>query len=603
MEQTIVALFYQRAKLHPEKLAILWNKRGEWQHILWKEYLRHVWNAAYGLLELGFKAGDRANIIGINRPEWFYSDLAILSNGGISVPIYHTNTAKQVEYISQHSEASVIFVENQVQLDKVLSIRSQLPALKKIIIWTRAETRNDPMIMDFEELELLGEKAIAKHYNAIEKRMADIKLDDVATIVYTSGTTGPPKGAMISHRNIVWTCDALTRANDYFDTDMYMSYLPLSHIAERIGIYYSSIFTDGTVGIPESLDKLAADIKVIQPHIMFAVPRVMEKFYAGIKGALSQTKGLKKKVIDFAINTGNQWVRHLESNPANFKPHIILRYKRKIADKLVYSKLKHELGFSRGRLLIAGGAPVPPEILRFFHSINIPLCVVYGQTEVTGPTSIHEHGHIKFDTAGPPVPGVEVKIAPDKEILVRGGNVFLGYFKNPEATSEALKDGWLYSGDIGELDTDGHLKVTDRKKDLIITSGGKNISPSNIESLLKSNPLISQAVVIGDKRPYLTALITLNLENVQKFAKEKAIKDMDLKTLSSHPEIKKAISEFISKVNNELAQYETIKKFTILDKDFTQEADELTPTLKVKRKVVNEKYASIINSMYETNNM
>jgi long-chain acyl-CoA synthetase len=598
MEQSIISIFYERAKLHPDKLAIVWNKKGDWQHIPWKEYREHVSNASYGLLSLGFKPGDRANIIGANRPEWFYSDLAILGNGGISVPVYQTNTPKQIEYISRHSESSFIFLENRSQLDKIMAVRSQLPALKKIIIWDKPDSTNETSVITFEELERLGEKAKTGQSGTVERRAQDIKLHDTATIVYTSGTTGPPKGAMISHRNIVWTCDALTKANDYFDTDMYMSYLPLSHIAERIGIYYSSIYTDGTIGIPESIDKLAADIKVLQPHLMFAVPRVMEKFYAGIKAAFSQTKGLKKGIIDFAVNTGNQWVRHMERSS---NPPAILKLKRKIADKLVYSKLKHELGFSRGRLLIAGGAPVPSEILRFFHSINIPLCVVYGQTEVTGPTSIHEHGHIKFDTTGPAVPGVEVKIAPDREILVKGGNVFMGYFKNPEATNEALKDGWLYSGDIGELDKDGHLKVTDRKKDLIITSGGKNISPSNIESMLKSNPLISQVVVIGDKRPFLTALFTLNLENLQKFAKEKGIRDTTMQALAKHPEIYTIISDFVSKINSDLAQYETIKKFTILDRDFTQDADELTPTLKVKRKVVNEKYAGIIEGMYSKN--
>ncbi len=598
MEQSIVALFYQRSKLHPEKPAITWNKKEQWHHIPWKEYREHVIDASYGLLSLGFRPGDRANIIGTNRPEWFYSDLAILSNGGASVPVYQTNTPAQIGYIAQHSESTIIFAENKTQLDKVLSIRSQLPNLKKIIVWDKVEGTTDPAVITFEELEGLGEKARAEQPGSVEKRIQDINAQDLATIVYTSGTTGPPKGAMISHHNIVWTCDALTKANDYFDTDMYMSYLPLSHIAERIGIYYSSIYTDGAVGIPENLDKLASDIKVIQPHIMFAVPRVMEKFYAGIKAAFSQTHGFKKKVIDFALNTGGQWVEYLGKD---VPPSAFLKLKRKIADKLVYSKLKHELGFSRGRLLIAGGAPVPPEIIRFFHSINIRLCVVYGQTEVTGPTSIHEHGHVKFDTTGPAVPGVQVKIAPDGEILVKGGNVFMGYFKNPEATNEALRDGWLHSGDIGELDLQGHLKVTDRKKDLIITSGGKNISPSNIESMLKANPLISQVVVIGDKRSYLTALFTLNAENVLKFAKAQGINETGMPSLSKHRVINQAVSEFVSKINNDLAQYETIKKFAILDRDFSQEADELTPTLKVRRKVVNEKYAAVIEGMYNKN--
>ncbi len=598
MEQSIVSLFYQRATLHPEKLALLWNKKGDWQHIPWKEYREHVTNAARGLFALGFMPGDRANIIGTNRPEWFYSDLAILSNGGISVPVYQTNTAQQIQYIAHHSEASFIFLENSTQLAKVLSVRPQLPSLKKIILWESTDSTGDPQVMTFDQLESLGEKAQAEHSGAVEKRIKDIQPGSTATIVYTSGTTGPPKGAMLSHSNLVWTCDALTKANAYFDTDMYMSYLPLSHIAERIGIYYSSIFTDGTVGIPESLERLAADIKIIQPHVMFAVPRVMEKFYAGIKAAFSQAQGVKKRIIGFAVDTGNQWVKHLENAPQGAPPPVLLRLKRAIADKLVYSKLKHELGFSRGRLLIAGGAPVPPEILRFFHSINIPLCVVYGQTEVTGPTSIHEHGHIRFETTGPAVPGVEVRIAADHEILVRGGNVFMGYFKNPEATRETLKDGWLYSGDIGVLGTDGHLRVTDRKKDLIITSGGKNIAPSNLESMLKSNPLISQAVVIGDRRPFLTAIITLNQENLQKFAQEKGIAKSSGSGLEKAPEVNAAISGFVAKVNSELAQYETIKKFTILDHDFTQDADELTPTLKVKRKVVNEKYAGIIEAMY-----
>ncbi len=600
MEQSIVALFYQRAKQHPEKLAVMWNMKGQWHHILWKEYREHVYNASYGLLSLGFKPGDRAGIIGANRPEWFYSDLAILGNGGVSVPVYHTNTAKQVEFISRHSESSILFAENKSQLDKVMAAKANLPSLHKIILWEPGDKTDDPAIMTFDELEELGIKARSEQSGAIEKRIQNIKTEALATIVYTSGTTGPPKGAMLSHHNIVWTCDALTKANDYFDTDMYMSYLPLSHIAERIGIYYSSIHTDGAVGIPENLDKLAADIKVIQPHTMFAVPRVMEKFYAGIKAAFSHATGFKKRILDFAVNTGNQWVVCIEKGT---QPSAFLKLKRKIADKLVYSRLKHELGFSRGRLLIAGGAPVPPEIIKFFHSINIPLCVVYGQTEVTGPTSIHEHGHVKFDTTGPAVPGVEVKIAPDGEILVKGGNVFMGYFKNQEATDESLKDGWLFSGDIGEIDKEHHLKVTDRKKDLIITSGGKNISPSNIENMLKSNPLISQAVVIGDRRSYLVALFTLNAENLMKFAQEHDVNDFDgskgfssSSTLSGA--VNRAISEFVSRVNGDLAPYETIKKFSVLEKDFSQETDELTPTLKVRRKIVNEKYAEVIEKMY-----
>lgn len=598
MEQSIVSLFFQRATLHPEKLAMVWNKKGDWQHISWKEYREHVTNAARGLFALGFLPGDRANIIGTNRPEWFYSDLAILSNGGVCVPVYQTNTPQQIAYIARHSEASFIFLENKAQLDKVMAVRTQLASLKKIIIWESADSPGDPLVITFDQLEGLGEKAEAEHPGAVEKRIKDIRSVSLATIIYTSGTTGPPKGAMISHSNITWTCAALIRANEVFDTDMFMSYLPLSHIAERIGIYYLSIFTDGTVGMPESLEKLAADIKVIQPHIMFAVPRVMEKFYAGIKAAFSQVHGLKKRILGFAVNTGNQWVKYLESAPQGARPPLLLRFKRAAADRLVYAKLKHELGFSRGRLLIAGGAPVPPEILRFFHSINIPLCVVYGQTEVTGPTSIHEHGHIKFETTGPALPGVDVRIAPDHEILVRGGNVFMGYYKNPEATRETLKDGWLYSGDIGDLGADGHLRVTDRKKDLIITSGGKNIAPSNIESMLKSNPLISQAVVIGDRRPFLTALFTLNQENLRKFAHEHGIAATGEHGLEQDPAINTAVTGFVAQVNSGLAQYETIKKFTILDHDFTQDTDELTPTLKVKRKVVNEKYADIIEAMY-----
>ncbi len=596
METSIVNVFNGRVSEHPDKVAIMWNNKGKWQNVTWKEYNEHVTNVAYGLLGLGMKTQDRVALIGTNRPEWFYSDLAILSNGAVSVPVYHTNTSKQVEYITVHSEAVFIFVENKMQLDKLISIRSSIPNIKKIIVWEMPQDVNDPLIISLDKLEAIGKEARETQSGVVEKRTREINSESLATIVYTSGTTGPPKGAMLSHNNIVWTCDALTKANDYSDTDVYMSYLPLSHIAERIGIYYMFIYTNGTVGIPESIDKLANDIKVIQPHVMFAVPRVMEKFYAGIKVAISHTTGTKKKIVDFAIRTGNQWVAHIEKGTA---PSAGLKLKRNIADIVVYKKLKHELGFSRGRLLIAGGAPVPSEILKFFHSINIPLCVVYGQTEVTGPTSIHEHGHIKFDTTGPAVPGVSVKIAPDGEILVKGGNVFMGYYKNPESTLETLRDGWLYSGDIGEIDKDGHVKVTDRKKDLIITSGGKNVSPSNIESMLKANPMISQVVVIGDKRAYLTALLTLNSENVIKFAKENGINETNTEALSKHPKINQAISEFVEKVNNELARYEGIKKFTLLPKDFSQETDELTPTLKVRRKIVNEKYKEFIEKMYK----
>ena len=596
-EDTIPTLFQTTAKKYDERVALRKKEYGIWTDISWREYAENVKHLALGLLSLGLKKGECVTLIGENRPEWLYADLAIMSAGGITSAIYTTNSPEQCEYIIQHSEARFHIAEDEEQLDKVLKTRDNLPNLEKIIIIDMEGLKHfkDPMVMSIEELAQSGRDLEERDPALFETRLNEPNPEDTALLIYTSGTTGPPKGAMLSHANILWTTEAMREATPFYESDELLSFLPLSHIAERMFSVFLAMRYGYTVNFIENTDTVTQNMVEVSPTVFFAVPRIWEKYYSTISIRMSDTTWLKRSLYYLSLKIG---AKVAELKLSNKKVPLLWRVIYLLVHFSIFRKLKEKLGFDRVRLAISAAAPISPDVLRYYQSIGIPLRELYGQTEDCGPTSVHLSENIKIGTVGQAIPGVEIRIADDGEILVKGPNVFQGYFKNPEATREALKDGWLHSGDMGELDEEGYLKITDRKKDLIITAGGKNIAPQNIENQLKFSPYINDAIVIGDRKKYLTALIMIDEDNVVKYAQDNRIPFTTYADLSKNPEITRLIAKEVEKVNKTLAHVETIKKFTLFDKRLDEEDGELTPTMKVKRKYINEMYKDVIDSMY-----
>ena len=595
--ETIPQLFQRRVDELGDRVALRQKLFGLWKDVSWREYGRQVRETACGLVELGLEPGDCVAVIGENRPEWIYADLGIMAAGGITVGIYTTNAAEEVRYILEHSQARYYIVENEEQLDKALMVREDLPDLKKIVVIDMEGLRKfkDPMVISFEELLALGRERDRTEPDLFEKRLNASKPDSVALLIYTSGTTGPPKGAMLTHDNIIWTTGTLKAVLDVRDTDEVVSFLPLSHIAERMFSVFLPLRYRFTVNFIENTDTVTQNVVEVSPTVFFAVPRIWEKYHSAIFIRMQDATFFKRIMFGLAMKIGTKYA---DVKLAHVPIPLRLRVGFFLAHFLVFRKLKKRLGFERVRLAVSGAAPISPDVLKFYHSIGIPLREVYGQTEGSGPTSIHRGRDIKAGTVGPPLPGVEVKIAPDGEILVKGGNVFKGYFRNPEATAETLVDGWLHSGDVGEFDENGFLLITDRKKDLIITSGGKNVAPQNIENQLKFSPYINDAVVIGDGRKYLAALIIIDEDNVVKYATDNKIQYTTYATLTQASEVTKLIQTEVDRVNKELARVEQIKKFRILPKKLLEEDGEVTPTMKVKRKYINETFSDLIESLY-----
>ncbi|MFH1626290.1 MAG: AMP-binding protein [Pseudomonadota bacterium] len=598
-EDTIPTRFQTRVQKYGDRVALRKKEYGIWKDISWNEYGENVKYVSLGLISLGLKKGECVTLIGENRPEWLYADLGIMSAGGVTSAIYTTSSPEQCEYIIGHSEARFHIAEDEEQLDKVLEVRVNLPKLEKIITIDMEGLKHfrDPMVISLDELIGLGRDLEERDPNLFEARLNEPDAQDTALLIYTSGTTGPPKGAMLSHANILWTSGAIDAALPLYDTDELLSFLPLSHIAERMFSVFCAITYGYTVNFIENTDTFTQNMVEVSPTVFFAVPRIWEKYFSTIAIRMSDSTWLKRLIYYVSWKIGGKVA---ELRLAKQKVPFLWRGIYFFVYLGVFRKLKERLGFDRTRVAISAAAPISPDVLRYYHCIGVPLREIYGQTEDCGPTTIHLGDNIKIGTVGQPIPGVEVRIAEDGEILVKGPNVFQGYFKNPEATSQTLKDGWLHSGDVGELDEEGYLKITDRKKDLIITAGGKNIAPQNIENQLKFSPYINDAIVIGDRRKYLTALIMIDEDNVVKYAQDNRIPFTTYADLSKNSEIKRLIAKEVEKVNNTLSSVETIKKFTIFDKRLDEEDGELTPTMKVKRKYLNEMYRDVIESMYKT---
>lgn len=600
---TIPHRLLNQAARSPSSIAYQAKRDGRWHPTTWRTYADEVRAAARALIALGFPPGGKVAILGFNRPEWVILDLAAMMAGGAAAGIYTTCSPEEVQYIVHHSEAHVVLVEDATQLAKVLSERARLPLLKWIVVM-RGGTAHGEATASADDGVLRWDDFVAKgapeRDTELDERLAALEPDGLATLIYTSGTTGPPKGVMLSHHNLAWTAQLLLDAGGgAVDGDTSLSYLPLSHIAEQMSTIHMPVTAGATVYFAESLEKVADNLKEARPTVFFGVPRIWEKFHAVLTAKLAEPTGTKRKLIDWARKVASGVNAHKDRGAAIPR---LLQLQYALANRLVLQKIKQALGFDRARALISGAAPIAPDVLAFFASIDLPIREIYGQSEDSGPTSYNLPGRTRIGSVGPPLPGLEVKIADDGEILVRGPNVFLGYYKEPEATAETVKDGWLATGDLGSLDSDGFLTITGRKKEIIITAGGKNITPKNIEAALKQSPLVAEAVVIGDRRKFLTALITIDDAAATKLlaagAPAPATEASAPSALATTPEVRTAIQQQVDEVNRSLARVEQIKKFAILPRSFAIATGELTPTLKLKRKVIAQVWAKEIDEMY-----
>jgi long-chain acyl-CoA synthetase len=588
-------LFFSQVKRYQEKVALRHKDYGIWKRISWNEYGKMVRIVAAGLIAMGVERGDKVSILGENRPEWLFCDLGTMSIGGVTVGVYPTSAPDQIAYVAGHSESKILFIENEEQVDKILQILPEL-RVKKVIVWDPKGLWgfSQERIIFFEEFLKVSGAFLEQNPDCVERRLAEIRQEDTAMIIYTSGTTGRPKGAMISHNNILSMTESYIRTNPGFETDEALSYLPLAHIYENLISLFQAIRNGGTVNFVESMDTLPHNLKEVSPTIFASVPRIWEKFASMIALRMDDSTYLKRLLYKISIKTGLQYIRS-SGNPGERFRWGLLYWP---LYGLVLYHLKKQLGLERVRVAICGAAPASPELFEYYNAIGVPLREGYGQTESTGVIAIQRIDRPRWGYVGEIVPGVEVKIAEDGEILAKGANVFKGYFKNPELTAETVKDGWLHTGDVGSLE-DGFLKIMDRKKDIIITAGGKNITPAFIENKLKFSSYVQDAVVIGEGRKFLSALILIDEDNVTKYAQDNRIPFTTFEDLSQNSEIQQLIDREVVKVNKTLSQVESIKKFALLPRRFYEEDGDVTPTKKVKRRFLEKRYADLIESMYK----
>lgn len=589
-EATILHHLERHAKERGSRAALHDKVTGSWRSTSWHEYNRLTRQAARALLATGFGDGQVVTILGANRPEWVISAIAAMRVGGISAGIYTSCSAEEIGYIISHSESPLLVVETLEQLDRVFEAWANTPQLQTVVLMDGAGSHDDPRVLSWADFLARGDEIDEAE---IDRRLETLRPEQVADFIYTSGTTGPPKAVMLTHENLEWTATQLGKSVELSSDDVALSYLPLSHIAEQTNSMLMALVFGYQVHFCHDGLQLADYLKETRPTLFFGVPRVWERFEAGVKGQLSQAEGPKAKIATWAQSVATKFIT---AENAGQEPGAALKLQHSIAHKLVLSKIHVALGLDRTRIFVSGAAPIPASTLEFLSSVGMPVVELYGQSEDSGPTTTNLPGANKLGTVGRPVDGVEVKLAEDGEILVRGKNVFAGYYKNPEATDETLIDGWLHSGDLGSFDADGYLSIIGRKKDIIITSGGKNIAPQNIEEALSSIDLVGTAVVIGEQQRFLIALLTLEPEAAGRFADEHGL---EVGAVHDSPQVRAFLEDAITKeVNPLMARVEHIRNFAVLPHDFSTETGELTPTFKVKRNVVNEMYADQIAATY-----
>jgi len=584
--KTLADLLPRAAEMYGDAPAVSYKEGGAWVSRSFNDVLETVRSLSLGLIDLGVEKGDKVSILANTRQEWTYFDFAGLAAGAVVVPIYQTNSPEECQYVLENSDAKVVVVEDDEQMEKVRAVRDRLPLLEHVVRMTG--TSDDAISM--EELAQRGAGRDAAEWEA---RWSSVTPADVCTFIYTSGTTGPPKGCVITHGNYRAMLDMVNENSVIENEDVTYLYLPLAHSFALL-IQLGSFDLGATLAYWERDPlKIMPNLAELKPTYFPSVPRIFEKIYTAATSGVEKIGGLKKVIFNWAIKVGK---RMREVERSGRQPGFLLRKQYAFADKQVLSKIRGLFGGNL-RLAVSGAAPINPEILRFFDAAGVLVLEGWGMTETSTAATISTPEDFKIGTIGKPFPGCEVKIAEDGEILVKGPNVFQGYYKNEEATRETIVDGWLHTGDIGEVDAEGFIKITGRKKDIIITAGGKNITPANLENEIKQHPLVSQCVVVGDRRPYLVALVTLDPEEVVAYAKEHGLPE-DVEQLAANGEIRKAVEDHVAEINEKFARVEQVKKIAILPRDLSQEDGELTPTLKVKRAVVAAKHEPEIEQLY-----
>lgn len=602
--ELLLDVFANHVRDHAERTAMRAHRAFGWESISWGVYGRMVDELAIALIDCGIEAGDRISVLSSNRPEWHVSDLAIMSVGAVTVPLYPTAASSQLAYLLGHSRSRLCFVENQQQLDRIAEHFPELPDLERIVLIDTAreshvetiptDPKAQPVTLSFEQLLVRG-RAERAGGNLLNARRAVIEPSDIATIVYTSGTTGPPRGAELTHANLMATVAMITSVLSLGSDDRFLSFLPLSHIAERIVSHVGQIVSGGETWFARNISTVAEDLLACRPTVFFAVPRVWEKLRDSLSARLRELPLPLRLAIDQKQRVTDRCEAVAQTGRA---PALTDRVQQVLFDRTIGNGIRRRVGLDQSRLLLSGAASIDDDLVRWLHEMGITVGQVYGQTEVCGPTTMSRPGRVRIGTVGSPLPGEEVVIAGDGEVLVRGPNVCRGYFEDAAKTAELIDaQHWLHTGDIGAFDGEGNLRITGRKKDLIATSHGKKIAPQEIENRLRADRFISQAVVIGEGRPYLVALVTVDADALIDWATARN-KPLDSELLASDPDVRGEIDKAFARVNADFSNAEQVKKWAVLDRDFTVEAGELTPTLKIVRPVVSQHYAERIEELY-----
>jgi long-chain acyl-CoA synthetase len=598
--KTICDIFARNARAHGDEPALSWEEGGGWRTLTWRQYRERAAAVALGLKTLGVGKGHFVGLMIRNRPEHVIADMGVVHAGGTPVSFYNTLAPEQIQYIAAHCDARIAILENREVMERWEKVKGELTSLEHVVLLEDADEFADyDWVVSWDDIVKRGTDALQAPggWDAFEASLEEVKPEDTATLVYTSGTTGNPKAVVITERNVVWTAISLDRAVQYPGGLRAVSYLPLAHIAERMATHYLGMYKQAHTYFCPDVLRIREVLPQVRPQAFLGVPRVWEKIQAGVMAALqAEPNERKRKLAIQAVDAGKEVARlQSEGKPVPLG----VRLKQAFLGKLVYPKVKHGVGLDQSTLNVTAAAPIAPDTLQFFAGIGLPLAEVYGMTEDSGPATANPPHAIRVGTVGPALPGVEVKLAEDGEVLVRGGNVCPGYYKDPEKTAETFdSEGWLHTGDIGTFDDAGYLKIVDRKKELLITAGGKNISPANLEALLKQNPLVGQACVVGDRKPFVAALVVLDGETAPSWAKSNGVPFGSLAEFAREPRVAAEVQKAVDDANQHVSNVERIKKFVILPAEWTVDSEELTPTLKLKRRVIYEKYAEEIEGIY-----
>lgn len=595
--RTLVDVLADNVAAHGDKAAIHWQEQGVWKSLNWREYRRLAAEVAAGLASLGLGRGDFVAIMAGNRPEHVLADMGAVHAGAAGVTFYSTLAQSQIEYIAKHCQAKVAVLEDLGFMKRWESVKSELPDLRYVVLLEGADNYDTTdWVLSWDDLLARGRAALAADPELINRSAAAVEPTDLATLIYTSGTTGIPKGVAITHRNVLWTAECLKRAVEIRPNPRLVSYLPLAHIAERLATHYNGMYRAGEVYYCPALDQVLDYVTKARPTLFVAVPRVWEKFHARLMSRFEGEDERRRKLILGAIANGEKLVRVEQGGGT---PDLITKLKHRLFDRLIFTKVRHGLGLDQVEVAITAAAPINPGLITFFRAVGIPLHELYGMSESTGPATTNKPGADKIGSVGTRLPGVEISLAEDGEILIRGGVVTAGYYKMPVETAETFdQDGWLHSGDLGRWDEQGFLYIVGRKKEIIINAAGKNIAPAKLETALKNHPLVSQACMIGDGRQYLTMLVALDAEVAPEWAAKHSLPYADLAGFSQLPAVRAEIQKALDSANESVSRAEQVKKFHIVSDEWTPDSGEITPSLKLKRRVVVEKYAREIESMY-----